>query len=764
MQKFVKACFLSALVIVIFTISQRDLYAAHIVGGDVYYTCLGQNAAGTENTFRFEVTLYRDSECINCAGFDNDAEMGIFRFSTTQNRWLLFRPVTIPTFQDREQIDLNDSNPCIIFPPNVGVEKASYVFSENLPVSDEVYMIAYQRCCRNGSISNIIDPGSTGAVFSVEITPEAQLICNNSPRFNEFPPVVICNGFDVDFDHSASDVEGHTITYEFCTPQASGGTDGSGGNGGSQLSCTGVRPSPEVCMPPFGQVFFQQPTFSSTAPLGGNPVVTINPTTGLISGIPRINGQYVVGVCAKEFDANGVFIGEIRRDFQFNVTNCEPTVFAAIASDATVGEKDFVVNSCGNDIISFENESTLEQFIQRTVWNFDFGFTVEHPDTRDIEVQFPGVGEYQGTMIVNPGLECGDTANIFVNVFPEVTANFSSVYDTCVAGPVDFTDMSFTGADNLTNWEWRFADGNGSGTMDPEHQYNAPGTYDVSLVVTDNNECTDESIQTIDWFPIPPLIIINPSKFVGCSPAEIFFDNLSEPINEDYILEWEFGDGETSDEISPTHTYTETGVYSVYLKITSPLGCEIDRNFANLIRVEPSPLADFTFSPQQPTGFDPTVSFFDNSIDANSWQWNFGGEGTSFDINPTYTFKDTGVYNVDLVVVHPSGCPDTASAVIDVVPLVTYFLPNAFSPNNDAKNDQFIGKGTLLNDIGNFSMRIWNRWGEQVFETEDPFQGWNGTKNNTGQLSPQGVYAYRVMYTAPRGREKELSGHVTLVR
>ncbi|MEZ4986641.1 MAG: gliding motility-associated C-terminal domain-containing protein [Saprospiraceae bacterium] len=115
------------------------------------------------------------------------------------------------------------------------------------------------------------------------------------------------------------------------------------------------------------------------------------------------------------------------------------------------------------------------------------------------------------------------------------------------------------------------------------------------------------------------------------------------------------------------------------------------------------------------------------------------------------------------IVFHPSGCTDTATALIDIFPDIRYFIPNAFTPNGDGSNDFFVGKG-IVSGIQDFHFRIWNRWGEPVFETEDPFSGWNGRKNNTGQEMPAGVYLVVVTFRDPRGEPYEIKGFATLVR
>ena len=197
--------------------------------------------------------------------------------------------------------------------------------------------------------------------------------------------------------------------------------------------------------------------------------------------------------------------------------------------------------------------------------------------------------------------------------------------------------------------------------------------------------------------------------------------------------------------------------------ITSPIGCVTDTTFGNLITVQPSPEAGFSFTPEEPSNIQPTVRFQDESSGAIGWRWDFGTNFNSNIPSPTYTFPDTGRYVVNQIVTHQSGCQDTATAIIDIFPEVRYFLPNAFTPNSDSKNDIYLGEG-LMDGATNFEMTIWNRWGEMVFKTNDPQEGWNGRKLNNGKESPNGVYIVLVSYNEPRGDLIELKGYATLIR
>lgn len=733
-------------------------FSTHIVGGDVTYECLGFNTDSTAVTLEVEFTIYRDLFSMG-APFDTDAIFGIWAGSGSDWSYYGMRE---ENFTDRADIEVED-DPCVDIPSNVGVEKGVYRFEVVLAVNGDDYIIGYQRCCRNPTINNLINPGDTGAAFQIQITAESLALCNNSPRFNNFPPIFVCANNNIDFDHSAIDSEGDILVYEFCAPLQAGGTEGTPNNPGDPMSCEGVRPSPINCTPVFDPVDFAPP-YNATAPMQGNPIVQIDAATGLISGSPTEIGQYVVGVCVKEF-RDGVLLGEIRRDFQFNTVICTPLVFAEIDA-GVVGPDDLTYNiaSCGSNTVDIENTSYQESSIQSYSWWFETnpGDTIRY-NTRDVSVTFDGVGSYVGRMILNEGTECSDTADVLINVFPSIEADWDLEYDTCVAGPVMFSDSTITGADDIVQWDWDFHDGGSSNQQNPSYLFEEPGDQTITLVATDSNECKDTLTKDIVWYPVPPLLIIQPSKFLACAPGEISFLNLSDPINDEYTINWNFGDGTTANEISPVHVFDDPGVYSVDLEIISPIGCITEKSYPNWITVEEKPTANFSFTPENPNVFNRDVEFTDLSIDSEKQQWNFNNEYVSLEKNPSYTFQDTGLYEIRLIAFHETGCPDTIIKYLDIEPLVDYFMPNAFTPNGDGNNDEFKGKG-YIEGLKDFQMSIWNRWGEQVFASNDPYKGWNGRKNNNGEMAPQGVYVWELRYIGPRGGDESIKGHVTLLR
>lgn len=735
-----------------------SISARHIIGGVITYECLGGG------DYELTMKMYRDCLCNNCAEFDMQAPISIYRCggslpcNTLDQSDPIYQFYIGPPKIDRVP---NPDYPCLV-PPDVCVQEGVYSWKLSdlgisLPIANESYHIVYQRCCRNETIDNLNRPDDQGATFSVEITPFAQRECNNSPEFDLFPPTIVCAGSSIDFNHAATDPDGDQIVYEFCTPLQGGGNIL---NGPAYNSCNGAQPDPP-CPPPHNGVNFLAP-YTSNQPMGGDPIISIDPNTGFISGVPELQGQFVVGVCATEY-RNGIAISRITRDFQFNVGNCDPTVVGSMEADEVIGQDTFLIRLCGEMETTIQNTSFQQRFIDDYRWEFDIGGQRDTFDAWNPMISFPDTGIYNGNLYLNPGEDCGDTSTVIITVFPAVNSGFDFTYDTCVAGPVDFTNTTTSPGGPIVDWKWLFGDGEISRDKDPSHIYRIPGNLPVTLEATDKNGCVGISTKVIDYFPVPELILISPSAADGCQPLEVFFDNLSFPIDESYQINWDFGDGGTGTDISPTYIFEDVGTFTVNVDITSPIGCSTDTTFIDLINVDGSPTAAFDFNPKEVTTFNKVVDFTNLSQDAAGYTWDFNGTFRTIEPSPTFTFRDTGLHVITLIAIHQSGCRDTVSARIDVEPKVTYYLPNAFTPNNDSNNDTYKGVG-FFTGMTDFQMNIWNRWGEKIFETNDPDQGWNGLKNNTGQPAPNGVYVVTVQYVDPRGRPFELNGVATVVR
>lgn len=297
------------LIILIAFTASLHLNANHLIGGELSYRCEGGS------TYKISLSLYRDCNCTNCAEFDNSAILTIFdgnnTFVRTEELILLGTKNILP----------NISSLCIDETSEFCVESSiGYEYIVNLPPTGSGYKIVYQRCCRNNTITNIIDPGDTGSTYEVVIPPSSSAECNNSAVFNNFPPIAICAGYPFEFDHSATDADGDSLVYELCTPF-------SGANPQDPQPVT-------ASSPPYDPVVWED-GFSAGNPLVSNPQITLNTSTGQLSGLPVAIGQFVVAVCVKEF-RNGILLNTSTRDFQFNVIDC---TLAFLSSNCSLPNK-----------------------------------------------------------------------------------------------------------------------------------------------------------------------------------------------------------------------------------------------------------------------------------------------------------------------------------------------------------------------------------------------------------------------------------------
>jgi len=307
------------------------------------------------------------------------------------------------------------------------------------------------------------------------------------------------------------------------------------------------------------------------------------------------------------------------------------------------------------------------------------------------------------------------------------------------------------------NWNFTNATPSSSSDQNPSGiQFNIPGIHDVSVTIGNQHcEASHTIPVTVYAHPVAALSAGPPS---GCEPLTVVFTNTSNPAGT--TAQWTFGNGQSSNGASPSTVYQTDGSYSVSIIATSPEGCADTTYYPNLITVHPLPVAGFGVNPWTAYQDDPFVEITDGSMGASSWTYDISSGGVYTTPNFVTSFYDTGFHYIHQVVTTAFGCTDEITHEISVKPATTMYVPNAFTPNADSFNSEFMPVGNTVRD---YNMVIFDRWGQKVFESNDIFVGWTGKMKN-GELYKQDTYVYKITYTDHRGIFHTLHGHVTLLR
>lgn len=297
--------------------------------------------------------------------------------------------------------------------------------------------------------------------------------------------------------------------------------------------------------------------------------------------------------------------------------------------------------------------------------------------------------------------------------------------------------------------------------------FTVPFTADQDLHVNVTDQCGNTLQRVIELrVQTPPAITLPAIIAQGCAPLPVTFPDLQ--LEPGVSYQWNLGNGSTSASPLPMLTYT-AGTYAVSLTVTTPIGCTSTSPANGLINAWLPPTAGFSASTYSTTADNATISFTDQSQGSIAhWDWTFGDGGTGQGMNPTHDYMDVGTFQVTLYVTDVNGCTDEADATITIAPVHDITIPTAFTPGSG--NGGYYDPNALDNDVfyafvrfvKDFRMRIFNRWGELIFESDDARFGWDGTYR--GQPSPQDVYVVQTWVRFVDGREKQLLTDLTLFR
>ncbi len=459
------------ILILLFSGYGSAILATHIVGGQMTYSCIGNN--------KYVITLYVQRDCINGADtvyFDNPAEIGVYNAYDRSVAWRvgINGKIDLEFFND-DTINETINSGCVAPGQKVCVHQSVYRKVITLPFSEQGYIIAYQRCCRNTTLSNIIDPLETGTTFAMTISAQDMQLCNSNPVFGPFPPIYTCQDKAFVFDHSAVDIDGDSLVYSLCLPNT---------------GRTRLDPKGFPTVPPYDSVVLK-PAYSLNNLLNPNNTgipLRIDPRTGLLTGTPNTVGQFLVGVCVTEY-RNGIKLSYSKREFELNVVPC---------GIQPIADFEILTGLCNGLNQTFSDHS---QNAVSYRWYFDYPNNLNLVSTeKSPSFQFPKDGTYTIMLIVKNG-SCEDSLKKTIKIIdPALHAAFK-ISANCISPLSIILNDSSSARFGIADYNWSLTGMNinlSSKLQNPVFSISKNGVYYCTLIVTDINGCKDTLTKQIE--------------------------------------------------------------------------------------------------------------------------------------------------------------------------------------------------------------------------------------------------------------------------
>ena len=439
------------------------VFSRHVAGGELMYTYIGQGTPTSSGkptaNYRVSLRLFRD-----CASSGPRLEVEQVTVGVYANN-VLVKSLPLSLQGTVDQISLNTANfPCLSGQISVCYQVALYTADVTLEVNEEGYTLARLGCCRVDRISNLAVASNVGSNYVTKIPGTTALSAgtNNSPQFLVKDTALVCANKSFTLNFGAIDSDEDVLIYSFCDAFSGSGSNNS-------------QPPGNLFTSPLPYLF----PYSGSNPLGSQ--VSINPNTGIISGIAPPEGSYVVNVCIYE-SRNGKIISEHRKDFILKVQNCE--LIEADLPDKIIQCKDFLVY--------FENGSYASG-ITSYEWNMGDKAQTKF-NTPTVNFTYADTGRYIARLNITGPRGCQGVDSTLVLVYPGFVPGFS-IRGNCYNNPVFFTDKTTSRYGSVNFWKWNFGDDTTEADTaiirNPIYNYPAPSNKSIRLVTGDNRGCID---------------------------------------------------------------------------------------------------------------------------------------------------------------------------------------------------------------------------------------------------------------------------------
>ncbi|WP_165366229.1 HYR-like domain-containing protein [Brumimicrobium glaciale] len=353
-------------------------------------------------------------------------------------------------------------------------------------------------------------------------------------------------------------------------------------------------------------------------------------------------------------------------------------------------------------------------------------------------------------------VNCFSTDDVQVTINPLPIVNAGNDYAVCDG---DETTLSGSGADTYF-WD--------NGVIDNVPFTPSLGLVTYTVVGTSVFGCVNTGQVDVEVI-ISPDISFTANRTIGCAPQEINLFSTSPGIGNQCVYTINGAEQFTGCNVNPI--FTEAGCFDVNLQVELTNGCTDDLTITDYICIDYYPIADFTVNPEELTNIYNNADFTNETIGATDYEWNFGDGDFSNAINPTHEYSVDEIsrkfiFDVELVATSNLGCKDTFNLDLPFFEELIYFIPNTFTPDGNQYNESFKPQFTSGFEPLEYKLQIYNRWGELIFESNNPAYGWDGSYGSSQTIyAPEGTYLYKIYYKKLRNDENsEIVGSLNLLR
>ena len=454
-----------------------------------------------------------------------------------------------------------------------------------------------------------------------------------------------------------------------------------------------------------------------------------------IDYLPLISGNYSIKLeaknsfgCTNSISKNFIVNDNPKVDF-ISVDNCEGIGNTFI--DLSYIENDSIVD------IKFQIEDSI---YLDSITNYTFDES----------------GEYNVLLTAFSSKGCSNSTIKQTHVYPKPNSNFI-VSDICENTILNLNSLSTILSGNIIEYYWIINNDSTISNKNTKYSFNKAGLNTVTQLNVSDFGCKSQITKKINVLEKPDVdFMIHNNGCVG-HPIELKFNG-----NKRNIKSWNyiFGDGTESIDSEPIHIFNNSGTYNISLETKSVNGCINDTIIYSAINIFKTPYVNFFSDKTTTSQYNSEIKFFNLSDDSLHYEWIFENEYISNEINPTFTFIEPKVHEIKLKGTNKDGCFSFEKKNINIIAEHTFFAPSSFTPNNDGLNEIF---KVISNNISEYEILIFNRWGELIFTSDNINIGWDG-ENTKGEILKSDSYVYQVTLIDLNNRKFLYSGEINLKR